>query len=32
MIERFKSMPAERRQRALERMPAEQREKIEKEL
>ncbi len=32
MIERFKSMPAERRQRALERMPAEVREKIEKEL
>ena len=32
MIERFKSMPEEMRQRALERMPAEFREKIEKEL
>ncbi len=32
MIERFKSMPEEMRQKALERMPAEAREKIEKEL
>ncbi len=32
MIERFKSMPPEMRQRILERMPAEMREKIEKEL
>ncbi len=31
-IERFKNMPPEMRQRILERMPAEQREKIEKEL
>ena len=32
MIEQFKSMPADRRKRALERMPAEIREKIEKAL
>jgi len=32
MIERFKSMPAEIREKALERMPAEVREKLRKEL
>ena len=32
MIERFKSMPEEMRQKALEHMPANLREKLEKEL
>lgn len=32
MVEQFKSMPAEIRAKALERMPAEMREKLEKEL